>query len=137
MPKLQPSVSYSIDVFCLVVLGVFKCFKMTWKRTTSSEKARIWGFIAMELICIADLVEAGYYFKYPYINNMLRPFVVVVFFSTIREHLKTLLKDFRDSVVVLLSILVYILYFSAVGLFIFNGTMTGYASFITLGETFW
>ena len=61
----------------------------------------------------------------------------MVFFSTIRENLKTLLNDFKDSMVVLLSILVYILYFSAVGLFIFDGTMTGYESFETLGETFW
>ena len=119
------------------MLGVFKCFKMSWKRTSGSEKARIWGFIAIELVCIADLAEAGYYFRYPYVNNLLRPVVVVVFFSTIRENLKTLAKDFKDSLVVLSSILLYILYFSAVGLFIFQGTMTGYASFTTLGETFW
>ena len=137
LPKLQPAVSYSIDIFCLIVLGVFKAFKMSWKKTAGSEKARIWGFLAVELVCIADLVHAGYYFRYPFINNLLRPVVVVVFFSTIRENLKTLAKDLKDSLVILASILVYILYFSAVGLFIFQGTMTGYASFTTLGETFW
>ena len=137
LPKLQPAVAYSIDVCCLVVLGVFKCFKLSWKRTSGTEKARIWGFILIELVCIGDLAAAGYTFSYPYLNNLLRPVVVVVFFSTIRENLRTLANDFKDSLIVLLSILAYIGYFSAVGLFIFRGTMTGYASFTTLGETFW
>ena len=88
------------------MLGVFKCFKMSWKRTSGSEKARIWGFIAIELVCIADLAEAGYYFRYPYVNNLLRPVVVVVFFSTIRENLKTLANDFKDSLVVLSNVIV-------------------------------
>ena len=102
-----------------MVLGVFKFFKMSWKATSKTEKARIWGFQVMVIICITDLVFSTVNFTYPYINNLMRPFVVVVFFSTIRENLKTLAKDFKDSLIVLITILVYILYFSAVGLFIF------------------
>ena len=73
----------------------------------------------MIIICITDLVFSTVNFTYPYINNLMRPAVVVVFFSTIRENLKTLARDFIDSLVILATILIYILYFSSVGIFIF------------------
>ena len=78
------------------------------------------------MVCAIDSVYAAIVCKYPYINNLLRPAVCVIFFSSVSTNLKSVLFDFRDSVVVLSFIFVYIAYFAAVGMFIFEGTYTGF-----------
>lgn len=55
-------------------------------------------------------------------NNLCRPWVCVIFFSSIRQNLKSVIYDFKDSIVVLACIFVYIGYFAAIGYFIVDGT---------------
>jgi len=88
-------------------------------------------------ICAADDIKALITFSYPLINYLLRPVVCIIFFSQLRSNLKSVALDLKDSIVVLFCIFAYIMYFAAVGMFIFDGTQTGFTSFSSLGDSFY
>ena len=127
----------SVDVVCLLCLCVFRCFKRTWRKLSRGDRCRDYVFSLTILICAADSVRGAITCRYPYINNLLRPTVCVIFFSSVSTNLKSVLFDFRESLVILTCIFVYLLYFAAVGMFIFEGTTTGFASFSSLGESYY
>ena len=136
-PKFIPLVTASVDVVCLLCLCVFRCFKRTWRKLSRGDRCRDYVFSLTILICAADSVRGAITCRYPYINNLLRPTVCVIFFSSVSTNLKSVLFDFRESLVILTCIFVYLLYFAAVGMFIFEGTTTGFASFSSLGESYY
>ena len=83
---------------------------------------RNWIFAIIMLVCCADLIRCAILTGYPYVNNLLRPWVCIIFFSSIRENLKCVAYDFKDSIVVLFCIFFYILYFASIGYFIVEGS---------------
>ena len=81
------------------------------------------------IVCIVDSIWQAITFEYAVINNILRPVVVFLFFSSIRTNLRLIWHDFRDSFVILITIFVFILFFASLGLFMFQGTFTGTTEF--------
>ena len=98
---------------------------------------RNWIFAIIMLVCSADLIRCGILTGYPYVNNLLRPWVCIIFFSSIRENLKCVAYDFKDSIVVLFCIFFYILYFASIGYFIVEGSFQGFSDFDTIGDTYY
>lgn len=84
LPKLIPVVCSSLDLFCLLCLCVFRLYKQKWRKLTFWDKARNWIFFGIQLICSIDVIRAAIYYQYPYVNNLCRPWVCVIFFSSIR-----------------------------------------------------
>ena len=121
-PKLIPIVCSSLDLFCLINLCLFRLYKQKWKVLSRSDKIRNYIFAGIMLVCGADVIRCAITYSYPYLNNLCRPWVCVIFFSSIRSNLKSVIYDFKDSIVVLLCIFLYIMYFSAIGYFIMEGT---------------
>ena len=136
MPKLIPPVCSSIDLTCLLCLCIFRCYKQTWRRLTRNEKIRNWIFFTIQLLCSADVIRAAITYSYPYVNNLCRPWVCIIFFSSIRQNLKSVAYDFKDSIVVLACIFMYIAYFSAIGFFLVEGTFQQFSDFDTFGNTY-
>ena len=89
------------------------------------------------LVCSIDVIRAAIFYQYPYVNNLCRPWVCVIFFSSIRQNLKSVVYDFKDSIIVLMCIFIYIMYFAAIGYFILEGTSQGFADFDTFGDTYY
>lgn len=127
----------SLDLFCLLCLCVFRLYKQKWRRLTTWDKARNWVFFTIQLVCSIDVIRAAIYYQYPYVNNLCRPWVCVIFFSSIRQNLKSVLYDFKDSIIVLMCIFLYVGYFAAIGYFIVEGTFQGYSDFNTIGNTYY
>ena len=94
-------------------------------------------FMTIMIVCSADVIRAAVCYQYPYVNNLCRPWVCIIFFSSIRQNLKSVAYDFKDSIIVLACIFLYIGYFAAIGFFILEGTFQGYADFDTYGDTFY
>ena len=88
------------------------------------------------MLCSADVIRAAITYSYPYVNNLCRPWVCIIFFSSIRQNLKSVAYDFKDSIVVLACIFMYIAYFSAIGFFIVEGTFQQFSDFDTYGNTY-
>ena len=60
----------------------------------------------------------------------------ILFFNSIRQNIKSIAYDFKDSIVVLACIFIYIGYFAIIGYFILEGTFQGFADFDSLGDTY-
>ena len=76
-------------------------------------------------------------YDFTYVNSLMRPVVIVLFFPSIRANLKVVLIDFKDSVMILISIIITILYFAAFGMYMYQGTFEGYTTFDTLGDGYY
>ena len=98
---------------------------------------RNWIFFIIMIVCSLDVTRAAVFYQYPYVNNLCRPWVCVIFFSSIRQNLISVLYDFKDSIIVLACIFLYIAYFAAIGYFITEGTFQGYADFDSYGNTYY
>ena len=121
-PKLIPIVCSSLDLFCLLNLCLFRWYKQKWRRLGFWDKARNYFFTVIIIICSIDLIRAAITYGYPYVNNLCRPWVCIIFFGSIRDNLKSVAYDFKDSIIVLACIFLYIGYFAAIGYFIVEGT---------------
>ena len=138
LPKLIPIVCSTVDLLCLVSLCLYRMYKQKWRKLGQWDQIRNWVFLTIMLICSADLIRAALFYHYPYVNNLCRPWVCIIFFSSIRQNLKSVVYDFKDSFIILSCIfLLYIAYFSAIGFFFLEGTFQGYAIFETYGDTFY
>lgn len=89
------------------------------------------------VVCVIDLIRAAVYYGYPFVNNLFRPWISIIFFASIRQNLKSVIFDFKDSLVVLMCIFLYVAYFSVIGFFIVEATFEGYTDFDTIGDTFY
>lgn len=89
------------------------------------------------VVCSIDVIRAAMFYQYPYVNNLCRPWVCVIFFGSIRQNLKSVVYDFKDSIIVLACIFIYICYFSAIGFFILEGTSQGFSDFDSFGDTYY
>ena len=95
LPKLAPFITGSLDFICLGILTFLRYFKMSWREESSKDKCRTYGLAAMFIISILDLCVAIAINKCPYIANYIRPFVVLVFHSTIRANISIMANDLK------------------------------------------
>jgi len=70
-----------MDFFCLFFLAYFRCYKVTWRRMSRKAKIRNYMLLVVFIICTADLIYSITNDSYPYLTNLLRPVVVLIFLS--------------------------------------------------------
>ena len=68
---------------------------------------------------------------------MLRPVIAILFFESIRTNLTLIAHDFRDSLVIMFTMFVFILFFAAIGLFMFQGTFAGSQDFNDFASSYY
>ena len=56
----------------------------------------------------------------PYFSQMMRPFIAACFMKNVRTNAVVMFKDLRNSMTVLICIMVYVLVFSHIGHFVFR-----------------
>ena len=74
------------------------------------------------MVSVVDLCIAIAVNRYPYIANYARPFVVLVFLSTIRANIFSVAHDLKQSLVILFCIFAYITCYTVIGFYIFRYT---------------
>ena len=126
IPKVYPIYSCALDVNCMLYLCVYRFLKDSWTESLSRRrKIHNWIFTIVSVISMADVIFNTVRFEYAYLNNLLRPFIAILFFSSIRTNLLLIWHDFRDSFLILCTIFAFILFFAALALFMFQGTFSG------------
>jgi two pore calcium channel protein len=85
--------------------------------------------VILYVLCVSDLIITMVIVRAPVINNFMKPLTVLLFLPTIRQYLKTVLYDLKDSLVVLLIIFAFIFFFAFSGYFLFQGELEGVTAF--------
>jgi len=98
---------------------------------------RTYSLFFLFILSAIDLTISVIKPRYPYLANFLRPVVVMIFLSQIRQVAKTISGVMIDSLVVLVTIFAYIFFASFLAFYLFNGTFEGFTVFPTLGETYY
>ena len=138
IPKFKPVVTATLDIICLIYLSMFRFYKLTW--SSKPTKIRIiqnWIFGGVVIVCVFSSIICAVLFEYAIVNNMLRPVVVFLFFSSVRTNLLLIWHDFKDSFIILTTIFVFILFFASLGLFMFQGGFTGTTEFSSINESYY
>lgn len=89
------------------------------------------------VICTIDLIQSCFGKGIPYIDNFLRPVVVLIILSRSRDNMKGIFFDIKDSAIVVVCILAFVIFFSIAGYFIFRTSFEGYSIFTTPSESFY
>ena len=137
LPKLAPYITAVLDFICLAILVVFKCYKTSWRKQDKYDKLRNYGITALFIISVIDLLIAIGINRYPWVANLLRPFVVLIFLKTIRNNIYSVLLDLRQSLVILFCIFAYITCYSVIGFYAFRYTNQNASVFLDLQTTYY
>lgn len=137
VPKLAPWVTGTIDIICLAILAAFRFTKLTWRKQSKKAKCRNYLLGALFVICLADTIYAIVRTKYPYLNNFLRPVVIMIFLSQLRNNMRYVALTAKDALTVLVCVFSYIGFFTLVGYFLFKGTFQMFSTFSSLGATYY
>lgn len=101
------------------------------------DKIRIPIGLIIYTACISDLIYSMVITRAPYLNNSFKPIVVLLFLPTIRNNLKTVVLDLKDSLPVLAMIFAFIFFFSFSGYFLFQGTLEGVTTFPNINSSYY
>ena len=98
---------------------------------------RFWTLLVIYIVCTIDLIQSCFRRGFPYLENFLRPVIVLILLSQIRSNMKGILFDIKDSAVVMLCIFSYVVFFSVAGFFIFRSSFEGHAIYTSPTESFY
>jgi hypothetical protein len=93
--------------------------------------------IFLYILCMTDLIVSICRTHSPVINNFMKPVTVLLFLPTIRQNLKTVASDLKDTLPVLLIIFSFVFFFAFTGFFLFQGTLEGTVAFGNIGESYY
>ena len=119
-PTLMPTYTSIIDVLCLCIFGWSRWYKRRWAVPNKMD-SRI--NITMVVICsiqMIDLTIGIFFLSRPYVANMMRPIVAGCFLKSVRKNAINMLRDLRDSAVVLATIFMFVFVFACIGHFFFR-----------------
>ena len=84
------------------------------------------------VICILSVFKITSLF----FADLLRPFVVIIFFRTVRFNLKEFYYDVKASFTILVTVFLWILYYSMFGFYLFRYTFEGAQNFVDLKSSY-
>ena len=120
LPKLSPSITGACDLVCLGILTFYRCYKMSWRKQSAQNKCRSYFLFALTLMSVVDLGLAVLNNRYPYASNYAKPFVILVFLSSIRANIFELVHDFKESIVILGCTFAYVSIYVVIGFYLFR-----------------
>ena len=89
------------------------------------------------MISVVDLIFAVIYNRYPYVANYARPFVILLFLSSIRANIFELAHDLKESFLILCCILAYVMMFVVIGFYLFRESFQEVSVFTDKNATFY
>ena len=143
IPKIKPQYSGAIDILCLSYLCVYRLLKDSWtdpdieKERTKRRRLNNWIFTVVCVMCMMDLIYNCFNLEYAYLNAFLRPVIATLFIRSIRTNLNIIWHTFKDSLMILCTIFVFILLFASLALFLFQGSFAGSQDFNGFGLSYY
>ena len=123
--KLHPWITAIVDIVCLMYLTFFRCFKSKWRKVSRQGMARTIAMLIIMVLSLVDHILGLIYGFNAIVSLIIRPFVVYIFFSAIRSNMWMILHSLKDTMVILITILVYILIFAVLSYYLFRNTFEG------------
>ena len=69
-------------------------------------------------------------------GDLLRPFVLMIFFSALRRNIKEFFKDFLNALTILMTMFIWIGIYSMVGFYLFRYTLSGVVFFDSFNSSY-
>lgn len=60
-PNVTPLIAGVLDIFCLVTLTVFRCYKQKWRRLSKKNLCRTYALTVITVICSIDIIYSIVY----------------------------------------------------------------------------
>ena len=92
---------------------------------SNKNKARNYALCVILVACVIDHVLGLIFLYNAYFNLFIRPVVVYIFFSSIRGNLFMILYSCKDTAIILITILCYIMFFAVLGYYLFRNDFEG------------
>ena len=118
--KLNPIITGGLDFLCLSFFIFFRLFKSKWRAQSKKATCRTYTLIALAVISFVDTIISIIFVEDSLISNLVRPIVVIIFFSQIRSNIYTAARDLYLSLYVLVLIFIYVFFFSILGYYLFR-----------------
>lgn len=134
MPQLASRI---IEIHCLLVLLFFTFFRRTFRLPSKIAVAREVVQTSLTVIAIIDMIIAAARHRAPFLSQVVRVILIVVFIRALREAIKRIALVLYDSKEIVLMIIAYVILFGWLGYRLFRGTQEGEAYFPTLAEGIW
>ena len=135
--KLQPAVIAIIDFISLSYLTFYRFYKLKWRKMSTKDKARNYALVAILILSTIDHMIAlpiSYNAKF---SLMVRPFVVFIFFSAVRNNFWIIVQSCKDTGIIIVTIFGFIGFFSLMGYYLFRNEFEGIISLGGYGSTYY
>ena len=132
-----PVFTASLDIICLLFFSYVKAIKYCGRKSDCYIVARELIFSLLVTISLIDNVVYPIILKKQIIGNFLRPMIVVLMYRSQQDFFRMVGLNIKDSITMLCCIMIWVLYFSAFGEFLFSNMMEGIILFPTFQASFW
>ena len=121
----KPVVTAILDLICVGYLTFFRFFKLTYREMSTKQRIRNYIMLFCFVVCLAALLQALFGENIVTLTFIVRPIVIIVFFSQVRARIVDILVLTKQLLITLVAIFCFILLSSFCGYIIFKSTFEG------------
>ena len=107
------------------------------RKLDKSTQVRDIIFFGAAIIALIDIIVCLVTFRKGYIADLLRPFIIILCYRSQQKFFVLVMHNIKDSIAMIVCILVWVLYFALLAQFIFASTSTGITEFSSFGQSYW
>ena len=133
----MPTFSGILDLICL---GFFSFVKYRKFKSIKEDKFVYIAdtvFAVLVAISVIDIIVSVILFESYTLTDLLRAPIVVLLYRSQLDFFIMVAFNIKDSIAMLVCILIWVFYFAAIGHFLFADMMEGIMLFSTLAESYW
>ena len=121
----KPVVTAILDLICVGYLTFFRFFKLTYREMSTKQRIRNYIMLFCFVVCLAALLQALFGENIVTLTFIVRPIVIIVFFSQVRARIVDILVLTKQLLITLVAIFCFVLLSSFCGYIIFKSTFEG------------
>lgn len=137
MPKVSIKVLGLVEIISLGYLVFADVFRLKWLVPSRGRKIKRVLLVSMYIFISASLLACMFWPQYPYVSVLMRPVVLLMYFKEVRASLRTSFRSAVKSLTLLVSIFLYVLFFSLLAMILFEDSYIGCSTFTTLRESYY
>ena len=88
-------------------------------------------------VAMLDIIIALALFEKQFVANLLRPIIVVLMYRSQQDFFALVALNIKDSFAMLLVLMIWVLYFAAIGNYLFRDLFEGYSQFDSFSSSYW
>ena len=137
LPMAKPAFTASLGFLCLVAFTIIKIIRLRPRMHVREIIIRDTIFFGMVGAAFLDYLIALILKIEHYWADLLRPFIVIACYRTQLDFFILVVKNLKDSSVLLITMFVWVVFFALFGMYLFENTAQGIVKFDTFGKAFW